>query len=179
MLSLHLKACEGVDERTFKIIHIPEQTILLEHSLISISKWEEFYKKAFLGKPKTSNEIRYYIKCMCLNPSQKIYTDFFSSFHVEKITKYIEDTHTATTFSNYAVGPGATGKHEVLTSELIYYYMFSYGVPKECEKWNINRLLTLLRVFSIKCSNEKMSKKDTIARNRALNKANKARYGVK
>lgn len=150
----------------------------LEHSLVSISKWESKWHKPFLdSKEKTEEEVLDYIKCMTIN--QNVSDDVYNRLsldNIKEIKAYMEDTHTATWFNSYQDDSKKSGprrKNEIMTTELIYYYMFSCQIPKECEKWHINRLLTLIRVFSIKNNEEKnkMSKKDTMSRNAKLNAA--------
>ena len=44
---------------------------------------------------------------------------------------------------------------ETPASELIYWYMSQLGIPFECDKWNLNRLLTLIRLAAAKQNNQK------------------------
>lgn len=149
----------------------------LEHSLVSISKWESKWHKPFLDTvEKTEEEILDYIRCMTINQNvpDEIYLNL-SNKNVIEIKKYMEDSHTATWFNSYRDNKKSprSKKSEVMTAEVIYYYMFSCQIPKECEKWHINRLLTLIRIFSIKNNTEsnKMSNKETLSRNAKLNAA--------
>lgn len=159
-------------------------TIVLEHSLVSISKWESKWHKPFLSdganNKKTNEELLDYIKCMTIsqNIDDKVYS-FLTKKDVEKINTYISNPMTATTFNVNKQNENTYKKKEVVTSELIYYWMFSNQIPKECEKWNINRLMTLLRVFGVKNDTSKMGKKDIYKQNRALNAARRARMGSK
>lgn len=165
------------EDQTFSFL--PEKTLLLEHSLISISKWESKYHIPFLGKEKkTTEQTLYYIRCMLIN---KGVTDdvitHLSSTNFNDINDYIGDPMTATTFQNSKKDDGT---RETITSELIYYWMISFNIPMECEKWHINRLLTLIQVCNIKnAPANKLSKKDAISRQRALNDARRKKYGTK
>lgn len=152
----------------------------LEHSLLSLSKWEAKYEKPFLGsKEHTSSEIMDYIKFMVLgDPVSDDIMMALSEQNVMDIYDYIGSKQTATWFSE--ANTQHSTNHEAVTSELIYYWMFSFQIPKECETWHLNRLLTLIRVFNVK--NEppkKMSKREIIAQNRALNAQRKARLHTK
>lgn len=187
MLTITIKAKEDAWDpvsETFESLD-RDWTIQLEHSLISISKWEAKHKKPYLSEDtkKTPEEIMDYIKCMTVSPNvdPKVYK-FFSNENFKAIEEYINDPHTATWFNDKANGGmrGSKMRAEVLTSELIYYYMIANDIPWEAQKWHINRLLTLIRVCGVK--NEggtKMSKKDILSRNSSLNKARRMAMGSK
>lgn len=153
-------------------------TIQLEHSLISISKWESIHKKPYLSEDtvKTSDDIIDYIKCMTITPNvdPNAYR-FLSKSNINEIQEYINDPRSATWFNEDNEKKkfgGSRGRREVLTSELIYYYMITNDINWEAQKWHINRLLTLIRICNSKnADSPKMSKKDIIGRNSALNKA--------
>lgn len=179
MLKIYMESIECLNEATMKFVTIPARAARFEHSLLSISKWESKYHKKFLGSDKTVAELQDYICTMCLDDIDPIYISTMSAKNMELIEKYIEDSMTATTFSAETNRTAGLNR-EVFTSEVIYYYMFTFGIPKECEKWHINRLLTLLKIFSIKNQDpKKPNKKDIFARNRAINAANRARYHSK
>ena len=138
-------------------------TIKLEHSLISVSKWEEIWEVPFLVDEsiekykKTEEMIRSYIKCMTITPNVPDYIyENVTRASIEKITNYINSKHTATWFSennpNDHRNPG--GGKEIITAELIYSWMISLNIPVEFEKWHINKLLTLIRVCSIQREKE-------------------------
>lgn len=174
MLDITIPATRFFNEETEEFINTKEQNLRLEHSLVSLSKWESKYCRPFLTKePKTAEETLDYIRCMTL--TQNVDPDAYYAIPAEvisKITKYIESPQTATTFAEDILKSKNTGTSEIITSEIVYYWMFSAGIPKECEKWHINRLLTLIRVFSIKNNkdaNKKMSQSEIMARNRMLN----------
>jgi len=172
LLLLKIPKSEYYDEAKNEFVTINEQTLKLEHSLISISKWESKYCKPFLSKePKTVEETLYYIECMNTNSRSdpNIYLCINNDM-MDEINKYIEAPMTATTV-NY---PGrGRGKQEQLTSELIYYYMIEAGVPIELEKWHLNRLLILLQVIGIKrdTHSKKMPKGQVMRNNASLNAA--------
>ena len=145
MLTIVIPEREYYDERKNEFIHTKEYEIQLEHSLVSISKWEARHNKPFLDKKeKTTEETLDYIKCMTItqNVPDKAYLGL-SQKNIKDIKKYIDSPMTATTFSN--VGNRGPSR-EIITSELIYYWMISLNIPMECQKWHINRLLTLIRV---------------------------------
>ena len=161
---------ETFDERTNKFvnINIKETTLRLEHSLVSLSKWESKWCKPFLKKEqKTQEETIDYVKCMTLtqNVDPMVYK-FISADNFKKISDYIESQHTAT----YIRDIKGKKSREPVTSELIYYWMISLNIPFECQKWHLNRLLTLIKVCSMKNQPpKKMSKSAILAQNDALN----------
>lgn len=170
MLELHIPQGELFDESKNEFYTVKATTLRLEHSLISISKWESKWHKRFLDKkPKTAEELMDYIKCMTINQSvdPRVY-DRLSRSDIEAINAYISDPMTATTFTKKAMGNNG----EAISSELIYYWMTSYNIPFECEKWHINRLMTLINICGIKNQpSKKMGKKATLKRNASLNAA--------
>lgn len=177
MLKLVLPEIEFFDSDRSELITIPEETVLLEHSLVSLSKWESKHEKPFLGKEaKTEEEILDYITCMI--SSGEIPERFFERITQEmldQIPKHIDAKMTATWFSTDKSPPS----REVVTSELIYYWMFSMNIPKECEEWHLNRLLTLIRVCNIKSQpQKKMSKAQVAARNRELNARRREKFNT-
>lgn len=151
-------------------------SLQLEHSLISISKWESKWKKSFISNkdPLTTEELIDYIRCMTINQNvdPEAY-DYISVEELKKIQDYISDSHTATTITDRRNRPGG---REIITSELIYYWMIDCEIPHEYEKWHLNRLLTLIKICKIKQSPEqKMSRQSIYAQNKALNNARRAR----
>lgn len=168
MLKILIEAGEVYDELKNEFIKIPEQELTLEHSLLSVSKWESKWKKPFLtDKGMTTEETIDYIRCMTINtPKKNVYYGVTNNI-IKQVNEYIEDPMTATWFSNR----NRSTNREIITSELIYYAMVSYNIPFKCEQWHLNRLLTLIRVCSEKNDPKKMSKKETYSRNRALNEA--------
>lgn len=168
MLQLTIPDVEVYDEYKNEFSIKKGQTIQLEHSLVSISKWESILNKPFLGKDeKTVSETIEYIKCMTItqNVKSEVY-DNLTNDNVNDVSKYISLPMTATTFND----DNKTQTRETITSEIIYYWMIMYNIPLECQKWHLNRLLTLIRVCSKKNENpKKMSRSEIISRNRDLN----------
>lgn len=181
MLRIVVPACEFYDESTEEFIEVKEQTLLMEHSLISISKWEAKWKKPYLSPDKkTVPEIYDYFRCMTVNPNQvdpRVY-QMLTKQNMDDIARYIDDPMTATTITQYE---SSHGKREIITSEVIYYYMIAQNIPVEFEKWHINRLLTLIKVCAIKNDPKpkKMSKAAIAKQNRALNAARRKRLGTR
>lgn len=179
MLTIVIPNHEFYDEKREEFIEVKETRLCLEHSLVSISKWESKYEKPFLDKKqKTTEEILYYIKCMTITQNvNPIVYEALTEKNVNDINDYIESNMTATTFVEHG-SPG--GNKEIMTSEIIYYYMIMYGIPFECQKWHIKRLITLIRVCSVKNSPaKKMSKKDTAKMYRELNAQRRAKMNSK
>lgn len=179
MLRITVPAAEFFDEVREEFVYTKEVTLQLEHSLVSLSKWESKWNKAFLGRQeKTDEEILDYVRCMTLtqNVDPEVYTRL-SAQNYAAINAYIEAPMTATYFSE---DKQSKGNREVVTSELIYYWMISYNIPVEFQKWHLNRLLTLIRVCNIKNSPpKKRSKRELMRRNAALNAARRNRLGSK
>ena len=170
MLKITIPPMEYFDEKKQEFVTKGEPTtITLEHSLVSISKWESKWHKSFLDKrtKKTNEELMDYIRCMTLtqNVNPEIY-DHLPNSVIDQINKYLEDPMTATTFSTQP-----KGDNRIVTSEIIYYWMIQLGIPFECQKWHISRLLTLIRVCNEKASPKKMGKNDIYNQNRLLNEA--------
>lgn len=164
------------EEFVYRIIG-KSYTLCLEHSLISISKWESKWHKPFLSSEKTDEEFLDYIKCMTLtsNVPDEAY-DNLTKENVNEIINYVKDPMTATTFSKENKRPS----REIITSEIIYSWMITLHIPVEFEKWHIRRLLTLIRVCEIKNSPpKKMSKRDIMSRNAALNAARRKQFNSK
>ena len=178
MLLLTIPAAELFDDKTQEFIKIPEYRLQMEHSLVSLSKWESKWCKAFLTKEdKTNEEVIDYIKCMTITQNVEPATYLaLTKSNIEQIKKYIEAPMTATTFSE----PQKGNSREIVTSELIYYWMISMNIPMECQKWHINRLLTLIRICNIKNGDpKKMSRGDIMRRNAALNAARRKKLNTK
>lgn len=178
MLQITIPATEQWDEAKQEFINTKEQTLNLEHSLISLSKWESKWCKPFLSKKqKTFEETVDYIKCMTMNPNvdPEVYT-CLSREQIQQINDYIAAPMTATYFSKTQDGKR---NNEEVTSELIYYWMIAAQVPPQYEKWHLNRLLTLIRVCNVKNQPpKKMGKKALTNRNAALNAARRQQLGT-
>lgn len=179
MLKITIKKQELWDEARNEFIYIPETTLALEHSLVSISKWEAKHHKPYLSKldkdKKTNDEIVDYIKCMTLtqNVNELAYKGLTIK-DFKAIQDYIDEPMTATTINEQ----NTTNNRRPITSEVIYYWMIRFNVPVEFQKWHLNRLLTLIQVCSIYekgNSGKKMSAKEITTRNAALNAARRRR----
>jgi hypothetical protein len=157
-----------------------EETVLeLEHSLASLSKWEAIHEKPFLGPdPMTNEEVLSYVQCMILDPNfPPEVLSRLSQGNINSIQAYIDAKMTATWFNE----PPVTKKNtEIITAELIYYWMISLSIPIEFENWHLNRLFTLIKIFNVKntTTNKKLSPAQLAARNRELNEKRKAALGT-
>lgn len=179
MLQITIPAVELWDERKQEFVITKEQTLQLEHSLVSISKWESKWCKPFLSKQeKTFEETLDYIKCMTItqNVDPEVY-NYLTNKNIEEINEYINAPMTATYFSDEK---NSKPSREQVTAELIYYWMIAFNIPFECQKWHLNRLLTLIKVCNIKNQPpKKRSKKEIMSRNAALNAARRKRLNTK
>ena len=179
MLEITIPAIEKWDPIKEELLYTKEQTLRLEHSLVSLSKWESKWCKVFLSKePKTIEETIDYVRCMTItqNVDPGVYYDLTQE-NINQINSYIEAPMTATYFSQNKYSKPS---REQITSELIYYWMISFNIPFECQKWHLNRLLTLIRVCNVKNQpTKKMSTREIMNRNAALNAQRRAQLGSK
>lgn len=177
MLTITIPGVEDFDEVSNEFITQPETTIDLEHSLISLSKWESDWKKPFLSSDnKTTEETIGYVRSMTLTPNipEEIYQRL-SHANVDAINNYIDDKMSATWFREATGAPS----REIITSEVIYYWLVTLQVPFDCENWHLNRLFTLIKVANQKNTPEKkMSARDLAVRNRELNEKRKAQMNT-
>lgn len=177
MLIIDVKEKEFYDERAGEFITIPKTQLRLEHSLISLSRWESKWKKPFLNLDNpTLEEMTDYICFMSVDKQiDPLVISALSEEDFKKIRDYISDSRTATTISDRRVKK--SGRKEIYTSELLYYYMIYYGIPFSCEKWHLNRLLMLIRVCGVKggTTNQEMTLNEIFAQNTKLNNARRNR----
>lgn len=171
MLQITIPATEQFNEETNEFVTTKPQTLQLEHSLISLSKWESKWCKSFLSsKTKTNEEMIDYVRCMTITPNVKPEVYYYlSAENVAAVNAYIDAPMTATVFNDV---DSKGRQRDVITSELIYYWMIANNIPFECQKWHLNRLITLIRVCNIKNNpGKKMSKREIMTRNASLNAA--------
>lgn len=179
MLELVIPGKEYFNEADGTFVTTKDLTLKLEHSLLSISKWEMKWKKPFLGKDeKTGEEMMDYIRCMTI--TQGVDPEAYyalSSAQIGQIKEYMDDPSTATWFSNKE---DKRGGKQVITSELVYSWMIALQIPFECEKWHLNRLFTLIRICDIRNSPpKKMSKAAVAKQHSALNASRRKKMGSK
>lgn len=176
MLKLVVPEAEMFDEVNQEFTILEAVTLELEHSLVSLSKWESIYEKPFLDTTtKTTQEILGYIKAMTL--TEKVPDEIYSRLskeNLDAIDDYINAKMTATWFNEL---DSPSRNQEIITAELVYYWMITFQIPFECEKWHLNRLFTLIRICNIKQEKpKKMSRSAVAARNRQLNEQRKAQF---
>jgi hypothetical protein len=179
MLQLTVVTGEGFDEATNKFIEPESFDLALEHSLVSLSKWEEIWEVPFIGnEEKTSEQILSYIMCMDLrgNFTQELFPHITEEQFIQ-IKDYINAKKTATTVTERPGPPS----HQIVTSELIYYWMIALNIPVEFETWHLNRLLMLIKVCNIQNGKgdpkNKMSPAEAAAQRRALNEQRRREWG--
>jgi hypothetical protein len=177
VLTITVPGAELFDQKSQEFTYAEGFDLELEHSLVSLSKWESIHEKPFLGKDeKSQEELIDYIRLMIVTPD--VPPDVFerlSSENLEAINKYIDAKMTATWFNSIVPEPKS---RETITSELIYYWIFSLGIDIAVETWHLNRLFTLIRVFNVKNAKpKKMSRSEIAARNRELNAKRREQLG--
>lgn len=176
MLKLVIPSEELFNEETQEFIREPSLTLCLEHSLVSLSKWEAKFEKPFLSdQTKTDEEIHAYVKAMIISGEypENILTRLTPE-HFQAINNHIEAKMTATWFNEPKTTKPTT---EIITAELLYYWMITFNIPIEFQYWHLNRLLTLLKVFSLKnAPAKKLSRREILTRNRELNEQRKAQF---
>lgn len=180
MLRINVPICpEGWDEEKEEFVEAKYKMLTLEHSLISLSKWESKWHKPFLSKEEKSYEETIdYIKCMTLtrDVDPDIYNRLTSS-NISAVDRYIADSMTATTFRD---DKRQKSSREIVTAEIIYHWMIALQIPFECQKWHLNRLIALIRVCEIKNGPaKKMSRRDIMSQQAALNAARRKRLNTK
>lgn len=178
-LPITIPARELYDSKTERFITVKETTILLEHSLISVSNWESKWHKPYLSPDnKTPEEYLDYIRCMCL--TKNVDPNIFYALdekNIKDIAEYIANPMTATTFHNQE----NKKSREIITSELIYFWMTNFNIPFDpCQKWHLNRLFVLIEIASIKNQPpKKMGKREMLNQRAALNAQRKAKYNTR
>lgn len=182
MLEITIPTSQRYDEVNNEFIYVKGCTLKLEHSLVSISKWESKYHKPFISKEKmTYEETIYYIKCMTLtqNVDDSTYKGINGKI-LKEINEYIDDPMTAATFSKGGKGKSGGNNGEFITSESIYYWMISLQIPMKCEKWHLNRLMALIRFCNSKNTpSKKKSMREIMTENDALNTQRRLALGSK
>lgn len=178
MLELTVGDREYFDEDKEEFVRLGGFTVQLEHSLVSLSKWESKFEKPFLTQTeKTDVEALSYVECMVISKDvPENFLTMLEPHHIERINSYIDAKMSATWFNEQ--GPQRRSS-EAITAELIYYWMLSFQIPAECENWHLNRLFNLIKICSIKNAKpKKMSKAETVQRQRELNAQRRAQMGT-
>lgn len=184
MIQITIPKIELYDEKT-ELFEYPVEkpiTLQLEHSLISIQKWESKWHKPFLSEgKKTTEETLDYIRCMTLTPNvdPNVYK-YIPETEMKRVSEYIDNPMTATWFGSNNQPGSSSPKKEIITAEVIYYWMISFNIPTEYRKWHLNQLITLIRVLSAKnAPKKKRSQKDILAENKRINAARRAKLKSK
>ena len=179
MLTVHVPAREWWDEEHEMFVNSKPATLQLEHSLLSVSKWESKWKKPFLSnEDKSYEETIDYIRCMTINRNVDPYVyAALTPENVKDITEYIGETRSATTINRHG---RKQPSRQIITSELIYSWMVTYGIPFECQKWHLSRLMMLIEVVQIENSpRQKMGRNEILRSNAELNRARRAKLHTK
>lgn len=178
MLKIKIPDKRFWDELHEEFIYVKGADLTLEHSLVSLSKWEMRWKKPFIGTIRTREETIDYIRCMTItqNVNDQVYSLIDNSI-IQQVNEYINDPMTATWFNEPEKKISPSKK---ITNEIIYYWMVSLNIPFECQKWHLNHLLTLIHVCDLKnAPGKKMGKKATMAQNAKLNAQRRKARGTK
>lgn len=183
MKKIYIPASKGFDPDKSEFVNIEETTLKLENSLISLKKWEQRWHVSFLdkGTKKTTEMWIDYIRCMTINEDKvndNVYT-YMKPETLKEIIEYIEDPMTATWFSDSKIVGAQKSKNEIITAEIIYWWMIELNIPVEFEKWHLNSLLTLIRVVNIKNNPKKMTTKEQALQRKQLNAARRAKHHSK
>ncbi len=180
MLTITIPDMEFYDEKNNRFVIKKSRKIVLEHSLVSVSKWEAKWKKPYISKePKSREEIIDYIRCMTITQNVDNDTYYYLNNNIiSEIVDYIDAPMTATWFNESKNTPQANSKQ--ITSELIYYWMISFNIPVEFQKWHLNRLITLIKVCNAESKpQKKRSSRSLMSRNAALNAARRKQLNSK
>ena len=179
MITLRIQGRTLFDEANEEFCEIPAVTVRLEHSLRAISKWEAHYTKPFLGHQITAGEMLYYCWCMCIDEGISPVVFYGLNKHqLESVQEYMSLPMTATWFAEDKQAHKSK-KKEVITSELIYFWMSGYGIDWQAQDWHLNRLMTLIRVAAEKSKTpKKMPKNKQMSKQRALNAARRKKFGT-
>lgn len=174
MFKLVIPGQELYNEITNEFSEVKDTVLQLEHSLVSLSRWESITHKPFLvdHPPKSDDDMRLYIQCMTVtqNVDPKVY-ECITRKEIDMVLKYIDDPMTATWFKDDKAKGVGNKTGEIITSEYLYYLMIELGIPSEYQKWHLNRLMTLIRILSVKSKGNKMSQKDMMRNYSALKAA--------
>lgn len=174
VLDLYVPGKEFWNSELQEFIYTKDITLHLKHSLVSLTRWEQHYKRRFLDDgPKNEEEYRFYIQCMTLNKDvDPLVYKVLQEDDIKKVTDYLHDSMTATTLPKQN---NNRSNSEKLSSELIYYYMSALNIPFECEKWFLNNLIILISIASIKNNPQEKKSKPSWSSIRALNAARNAK----
>lgn len=181
MLRLEIGGTEFFNEETQEFEILDSKILEFEHSLVSLSKWESYFEKPFIAtQDKTDEQVFWYIRAMCLTPDvAEDITDEMTQANFDEINRYISSKATATWFADHENSPQ---NREIITAEIIYYWMIALQIPFECQHWHINRLMTLIKVCNEKNTppekRKRMSQADIARRNRELNAQRRAQMGT-
>lgn len=180
MLTIRLSEYEIYDEYNNKFHTYPSISVNLEHSLVSLYKWEAKWHIPYLSvKNFTAEQYLDYIKCMILNPpNEPTFINGLTSENIEEIQKYIADPMTATIISENSKEKNSINK-TIITAEVIYSQMIANNIPFECQYWHINQLTSLIKTYDAKNNTKKLSKQESIQRNAEINAKNRAKYNSK
>lgn len=179
MITLTFGGEEYYDESIEEFVETDTYDLDFENSLYAISLWESKWKESYFEKQKLSeDQLLHYFECMCLNG--KVNWEDVTPEHIVQLSEYIQDSQTATKIYSTRE-ESSSGKKNTTTSELIYAYMANAQIPFETDKWNINRLTTLINVIGVLNNPEgnKMSQAETMKSNRELNELRKQKYNTK
>lgn len=187
-LTITVPAKEYYVEKLNQFRYEKERTLTIEHSLISIKKWEQKYHRSFFNDKdkKTSEEMMDYVRCMALGTVDPMTYVMLTRENIQEISDYINDPMTATTFKDIKLEgeSGNSKRNKIITSEIVYYWMTQLNIPPEYAKWHINQLITLIRVSNeeqkkLNGGGKKIPKKGLTNRNAAINAANRKRFNSK
>lgn len=179
MLTIEVLGQEHWDEELNEFVYPESFELTLEHSLVSLSKWEEEHEKPFMGKEQKSTEetLSYVYHMILTHGKSRQCVRLMTDENIQQVQEYIDKAATATWFAESMPEPKS---NEVITTELIYYWMNTMNIPLEAQHWNFNRLLTLIKIHTTKNSQpKKMGKNEMMQRRREINERNKAKFNTR
>lgn len=182
ILHITIPGKENWDSVKEEFIYEEDAELYLQHSLVTVAEWEARWKISFLDTDnKTPEQITDYIKIMTINQNEvddSVYKRLTKE-NLDEINRYLKDEMSATTITDHGT-PESNGRNEIITAEIVYYWMFSHNVPVEFENWHFNRLITLLKTCNIKSNpDNKMTKQETAKMYAEMNKARRQKYNSK
>lgn len=166
-------------------LQINDVYLRFEHSLVSLSEWEQEYEKPFYSSKtvdnRTEKEMVSYFEYMLISGIEyRPLVRLASPEQMLALTHYINKGSTATTVKEMAQ---KAGPNETPTSELMYYWLVAFKIPfKPTDEWHLHRLLMLVKVCGAKSTpsgRNKVNKRELAMSMREINEQRLRDLGTK